>query len=759
MAQLSHNEVLEKMMSGNLAVPMAVRALVDRGPGRMLAKEGLLIDFKRELNLGSPASVQEVARDVLGFSNSEGGLLLFGVQDDGAILGHDLIDSRAFREAIGKFTGTRLSCSVGSCDVSARGRALILPFVLVQRTAAARPNLLHKDIEISPQVAQKVKYRTGSLFYRERDQTKVEPPGDGLYERALLLNFTYATPRARSGLLLADDRPGLRIYDHINDRFFGREEEVSELLAKLESVRIGGVSIAGMGGIGKTELAIELVLRLHKQRRFKRIYSASAKSTMMTPRGAQAADPMFEDHPSFVSDLARWLGLDHPVELNDEEAKAVEAACLRELRGRESVLMFVDNLETVRDQRLFDLLDNRLPDAVSLIVTNKTHKLGGALIRKTLEALAVRESARLLRHELQRQGLDELADIHITKLESKCEELYRHPLAIRWFAWACSRDRSLWYGDSSSLFLDQTIEVFCIDHTLRNLPISAQKILAAVAALQGQIDVEADLLLQTTGLSAEILDRDTWDLRCAGLLQSATDYVDGKSFYSVVPLAVRAAREIGKKHRWEGAFAKACISYAQLHTGGVGNDPLLTDLLERQPREVRYMKPDERHELVRRIQRAREKKIDLQTDVALLQLEAECERHLDNILTARDLYSEAADKILKSKMSLENIRNQEVLLEAATVVKKSGTSTNNLKRSANYLEAIVSFSEQTLRVFATLAELHAALGDEAKYETYRTKARTELDREATQLSFRTRDAAEAALSRAEEIMDGKHASG
>src|ERR1035437_4210441 len=157
-----------------------------------------------------------------------GGVLLFGVADGGTVVGHAPTESRSLRETVGQFAGTRLSYRIDNCDVNAKGNSYILLYVVVERTNTSAPHLLKRDIEVSPQQAKKVKYRAGSLFYREEDQTKVEGPGEELFERCLLLGFTYATPRARSGLWLADDRPGFRVYDHINDRFVGREEELGE---------------------------------------------------------------------------------------------------------------------------------------------------------------------------------------------------------------------------------------------------------------------------------------------------------------------------------------------------------------------------------------------------------------------------------------------------------------------------------------------------------------------------------------------------
>lgn len=105
-----------------------------------------------------------------------------------------------------------------------------------------------------------------------------------------------------------------------------------------------------MGGIGKTELAIELVLKLWRQSQFSSIYSGTAKNSMMTPLGTQNIDPMFQDYATFMADLAGWLGFEHPAAPSEEEAFALESRCLQELKTKPKTLLFVDNLETVSKQ-------------------------------------------------------------------------------------------------------------------------------------------------------------------------------------------------------------------------------------------------------------------------------------------------------------------------------------------------------------------------------------------------------------------------
>jgi hypothetical protein len=250
---------------------------------------------------------------------------------------------------------------------------------------------------------RKTKYTGGTLFYREGSEIKAESPYGDIEGRARELGFTGAAPRTRTSFLLQEDKPGLRLYAQINDRFFGRQAELTELLMKFDDPRGRGISIAGFGGVGKTELAIKLVSELLRLGKFRVIYSGSAKQTLLGPGGAQQTDPVFIDLPSFLADLAAWLGINlHPESTPEDLAKL----SIAELRKYPKVLLFVDNLETVEDRSLLDFLDNKLPTNVWIVATGRVHKIRNFVYSKELREMDPQDGARLLRHELKRQGLD-----------------------------------------------------------------------------------------------------------------------------------------------------------------------------------------------------------------------------------------------------------------------------------------------------------------------------------------------------------------
>jgi len=200
-------------------------------------------------------------------------------------VGHDPIDGRKLRDAMGPFIGTRVTFDLDEIPVSAQGSIRRLVVFHVRRSLNAYPNLLRKDIDFRPGLVRKLKYLKGTLFYRLGNETFSESPYENVEARAHELRFSGAAPRTRTSFLLQEDKPGLRLYAPINDRFFGRDAELAELISKFDDPRGRGVSIAGFGGVGKTELAIRLVSELHRRGSSRQFTRLLAKQTLLGPGG------------------------------------------------------------------------------------------------------------------------------------------------------------------------------------------------------------------------------------------------------------------------------------------------------------------------------------------------------------------------------------------------------------------------------------------------------------------------------------------
>jgi hypothetical protein len=747
MAQLLDIDILQRIFSGDVSTKDALAALVDRQTGRILTPEGELLDYKRELNLERSNAVAELARDILGFSNTHGGLLVIGITDDGTVVGHKRIDFRVMRDGIGPYSGTRVNFDCEEITVTTGGNPYTLLVFTVHRSLSAYPNLLRKDIELRPSLIRKLKYVKGSLLYRENDSTKAESPYGDVEARARELGFSGAGPRTRTSFLLQEDRPGLRLYAPINDRFFGREDELAELASKFEDPRGRGVSIAGFGGVGKTELAIRLVSELYRRRIFKTIYSGSAKQTLLAPGGAQQTEPVFIDLPSFLADLAGWLGLNAN---RNMPVSDLTASCISELSKMGKMLLFMDNLETVTDRELLDFIDNKLPRNCWVIATARVHKIRNFVYSKELREMEPDAAARLLRYELKRQGQNERAATDIEELRTKARQLYCHPLAVRWFAWAYKKDPSVWdtgIGDTDI----RALESFCVAHTLGSLDGSTRKVLGAVIATVGAADATPECVRHTSGLGESIVERSLWDLECAGLVFAGTDD-DGLTIYSVAPLAERPGADLARANGWEADYVQNLRSFVRLHQDAPPDSSLLRDLLGMEPRRIQDYTDDEKRELELRIDRAMNQCPD-RYKLKLFWLKAECQRHLGSLVTADKHYKEACDLILRDgKISSSDVEKIRILIEAATVAKSVPTP-SQLKRAVSYLQAVEETDVAPLRVLGMMTEIFALMGDKNKYGEYLSRVTKYRDAHSAELSDSILHALDDALGRAKAHLD------
>jgi hypothetical protein len=166
MASVDVETLIHKMLAGDALPEDLILNLVNRETGRVVLEEGQFMDFKLSVELSEPRAMGELAKDILGFSNSEGGLILVGASDDGLVVGHPIVESRKIYEGIRAWIGTRINSEAGNKLVTILGKNANVTYVLVRRTQSHFPELLRKDVELRPGLLRKVKYLRGSLPYR-----------------------------------------------------------------------------------------------------------------------------------------------------------------------------------------------------------------------------------------------------------------------------------------------------------------------------------------------------------------------------------------------------------------------------------------------------------------------------------------------------------------------------------------------------------------------------------------------------------------
>src|SRR5215213_9457389 len=175
---------------------------------------------------------------------------------------------------------------------------------------------------------------------------------------------------------LAEALPRHNLPPRDYERFVGRQpqlEEVRRLLLPYPKSRHHLVTIDGIGGIGKSALALETAYHardgyagLPEAERFEAIVWVSAKRTYLTADGILEQRQAFRALDDLYTAIAQVLDYPAITRAPAEEQRAIVERVLAEQR----TLLILDNLETVDDEELLIFL-RLLPDPTKAIVTTR----------------------------------------------------------------------------------------------------------------------------------------------------------------------------------------------------------------------------------------------------------------------------------------------------------------------------------------------------------------------------------------------------
>ncbi len=160
--------------------------------------------------------------------------------------------------------------------------------------------------------------------------------------------------------------------------FFGRQREIDIALRALSPEdRTWGVLVDGIGGIGKTALAVEAAYRTKAERLFDSFVFVSAKQINLVPGGIRELTPAARTLGDFLNETARVLGQPGIAQLAGDDKRRYLLDALRSTRA----LLIYDNLETLtkgEQEALADFL-RELPPGCKAIITSRRRGGEGAV--------------------------------------------------------------------------------------------------------------------------------------------------------------------------------------------------------------------------------------------------------------------------------------------------------------------------------------------------------------------------------------------
>lgn len=260
--------------------------------------------------------------------------------------------------------------------------------------------------------------------------------------------------------------------------FVGREEDIKKLTNFVEGDLHRVVTIAGAGGVGKTALALRVIQQLGKSatKKFDGIIWLSAKESKLTYVGIEEFEPAVKDFEQLLSTIHEVLGWGTP-DRNIERLQE-DVHTLMDLYDR-PVLVVLDNLETITDQRIIDWVLDAHPNVRVLITSRRG--LGQVERRCDLLQLKKREAIRLFRLIARDKNLDSLASLDDNLIAAYVNKVSCYPLAIKWVVGQVALGRDINEVIDEIHETTSDISHFCFHQIYHALSPSAKKILCALS--------------------------------------------------------------------------------------------------------------------------------------------------------------------------------------------------------------------------------------------------------------------------------------
>ncbi|MGC1378666.1 MAG: tetratricopeptide repeat protein, partial [Anaerolineales bacterium] len=214
-------------------------------------------------------------------------------------------------------------------------------------------------------------------------------------------------------------------------KFVGREKEIEQITAILQPYPKSQshlVTIDGIGGIGKSALALEVAHRylrdysqLPVDERFEAIIWASAKQSILTADGIKPRSRSLHNLDDVFTAIAVTMKKEDITKARHEEQLEI----VRNVLIRQRTLLIIDNLETIEDETVITFL-RELPAPTKAIVTTRQRIDVAYAVRLT--GMPFSDAKKLIEQECNKRGIV-LSDGDVKHLYDRTGGI---PLAIMW---------------------------------------------------------------------------------------------------------------------------------------------------------------------------------------------------------------------------------------------------------------------------------------------------------------------------------------
>lgn len=536
---------LERMINEGDFSRDALKYLIDSGG------EVEWLDYKEELSLEDDHHLCGFTKDVLAMKNVGGGYLVVGVVDktwEAKGLEVPLpYDSKKLRDKVRRASGIDLDVDIVHHSIVVSGVQRLFALIHVRSSRKRNKRRVPTVVKNDYLPMEKYGLRRGDIFARDGDSTIRVNSQDKLGE--LLDNLEAQSDRA--ALLQKDENPspfvissGLyRLLDKGYEQFIGRTHLREVLLdAVLRDPRIWIINVHGPGGVGKSSLVNWLTYRFYESKQFEAIIHLSAKDNQLTESGIHSI-------PRSLHSLENLL--DHILNVFEESTDVkldVKKQMAFDYLNAWSVLLVLDNMETVNDGRILRFVQGLPFGTKAKVLLTSRHKTGGWELPISVDELSEEEVKEFIEVKSGEEGIDFPLDESICKRVKEVSGGL--PLAIQWILGQYKLERKVNSVLESVINRDSPILEFSFGNIWRRLGEDAKQILGILSIFDSP--PTSQQIAIATEYSLERILNALNELEEVTLIRKVVQQSDGNAVYATLPITMSfAANQLAQMGKLE----------------------------------------------------------------------------------------------------------------------------------------------------------------------------------------------------------------
>ncbi len=358
-----------------------------------------------------------VAKYVLSFYNKKGGLLLFGIKNNYTVIRtSSRVDSRLFNDKIRKFIPDSIYVDFINYNRNSDGKYIGIAIIPPRGAVLEK---FTRDSPLNPENGEYI-FKKGWSAIRWEDTCRILS-----IDEVIRIQSSNNYISNYYGI----NEPMFKIFKPDYKKFIYRETPCREIEKGLYDKRTSITSITGIGGIGKTALATWAVLKAYEEKKFSFIISITAKDRELAPQGILSIKPnmtTFESLLDLILDVFEFYE-EKKMPLKEKEG------IIRDILERSNGLIFVDNLETIEDEKIIQFLDT-LPYGMKAIVTSRRNRVKFSAYPITIERMSSKEVEKYINSLSEEEGTLYLSKLNKDDISKIAKNIDGIPLAIKWCA-------------------------------------------------------------------------------------------------------------------------------------------------------------------------------------------------------------------------------------------------------------------------------------------------------------------------------------